>query len=63
MVAGWTGPVQVAKGEAEPARYADLDLAYVEACRTLPALALVRHDLALLWRTVTVIARGEGLRF
>jgi hypothetical protein len=25
--------------------------------------ALVRYDLQILWQTVTVIARGEGLNF
>jgi lipopolysaccharide/colanic/teichoic acid biosynthesis glycosyltransferase len=34
VVAGWTGPAQVQKGVTEPARYAELDLAYVEACRS-----------------------------
>ena len=63
FVAGWTGPVQVEKGLTEPARYSDLDLAYVRACGRDRAGAVVRRDLALLWRTVRVLARGEGLRF
>ena len=63
VVAGWTGPVQVSKGVAEPNGYTALDLAYVEACRTWSGGRLLLHDLALLWRTVNVLARGEGLRF
>ena len=63
FVAGWTGPAQVAKGVTEPAGYAKLDLEYVEACRNSSALRIVLRDLSLLWRTVLVIAKGEGLRF
>ena len=63
VVAGWTGPAQVQKGITEPAGYTDLDVAYVEACRTWSGARLVRHDLGILWRTVKVLARGEGLQF
>jgi len=63
VLAGWTGPAQVQKGITEPAGYTELDLAYVEACRTWPWARLLRHDLGILWRTVAVLARGEGLRF
>lgn len=63
VVAGWTGPAQVQKGITEPAGYTELDLAYVKACTTWPVLRLVRHDVRILWRTVQVLARGEGLRF
>ena len=59
--AGLTGPAQVTKGTA--ARYADLDLTYLERCRTLRGVALVRYDLEILWRTVRVMARGEGLSY
>jgi lipopolysaccharide/colanic/teichoic acid biosynthesis glycosyltransferase len=61
--AGWTGPVQVAKGLTEPEHYTALDLRYVDACRTWGSLRLVRYDLGLLWRTVKVLARGQGLQF
>ena len=63
VMAGWTGPAQVQKGITQPAGYTELDLAYVGMCRTLsgPRLALV--DVGLLWRTVKVIAKGEGLEF
>jgi lipopolysaccharide/colanic/teichoic acid biosynthesis glycosyltransferase len=63
VLPGWTGPVQVQKGIVEPGRYAELDLAYVEACRSWSGLRLARYDLELLWRTLKVLARGEGLTY
>jgi len=60
---GWTGPVQVQKGVVEPAGYTRLDLAYVDKCRTWSGLRLARYDLGILWQTLKVLARGEGLRF
>jgi lipopolysaccharide/colanic/teichoic acid biosynthesis glycosyltransferase len=63
VIAGWTGPAQVQKGITEPAGYTELDLAYVEACRTWTGARLLRYDLGMLWRTAKVIAKGEGLRF
>jgi lipopolysaccharide/colanic/teichoic acid biosynthesis glycosyltransferase len=63
FVAGWTGPAQVQKGVMESAGYTALDTEYVTACRTSSVLSLVRTDLALLWRTVVVMAKGEGLSF
>ena len=63
VLPGWTGPVQVQKGIVEPQGYTGLDLAYVEACRTLSGFRLVRYDLGILWRTVKVLARGEGLTY
>lgn len=63
VVAGWTGPAQVQKGVTEPAGYTELDLAYVEACRSWSGVRLVRHDLSILWQTVKVLARGEGLTY
>ena len=63
VVAGWTGPAQVQKGITESAGFTDLDLEYVESCRASSGLDLVRRDLGILWRTVKVLARGEGLRF
>jgi lipopolysaccharide/colanic/teichoic acid biosynthesis glycosyltransferase len=61
LTAGLTGPAQITKGSGQ--RYADLDLAYAERCRTLGGWALVRYDLEILLRTVGVIARGEGLSY
>ena len=59
--AGLTGPAQVTKGSG--VRFADLDLGYVEKLRTLSGLSLVRYDLRILWATVRVIVRGEGLSY
>jgi lipopolysaccharide/colanic/teichoic acid biosynthesis glycosyltransferase len=63
IMAGWTGPAQVQKGVTEPAGYAALDLAYVEACRAWSTNRLLRYDLGILWQTAKVIARGEGLSY
>lgn len=63
VVAGWTGPAQVQKGISEPAGYTELDLAYVEVCRTRSGRRLVRFDLGILWQTVKVLLRGEGLQY
>jgi lipopolysaccharide/colanic/teichoic acid biosynthesis glycosyltransferase len=59
--AGWTGPAQVSKGEV--GNFEALDVAYVERLRTCSGPALVRHDLAVLRRTVRTLLRGEGLRY
>jgi lipopolysaccharide/colanic/teichoic acid biosynthesis glycosyltransferase len=61
VAAGLTGLAQLTKGSDQ--RYADLDLAYIERCRTLGGWALVRYDLEILVRTVGVIARGQGLSY
>ncbi len=63
FVAGWTGPAQVEKGVIESSGYAVLDVAYVETCRSASVWEVVRTDLGFLWRTLVVIAKGEGLRF
>jgi lipopolysaccharide/colanic/teichoic acid biosynthesis glycosyltransferase len=59
--AGLTGLAQLTKGSDQ--RYADLDIAYIERSRTLGSWALVRYDVEILFRTVGVIARGEGLSY
>lgn len=61
--AGWTGPAQVQKGEVETSHFTQLDLAYVDAIRTWSGRRLVRYDVGILWRTVRVLLRGEGLRY
>lgn len=61
LPAGLTGPAQITKGSGQ--RFADLDLAYAERCRRLGSWALVRYDVAILLRTIGVIARGEGLSY
>ncbi|MDQ3380577.1 MAG: sugar transferase [Actinomycetota bacterium] len=63
VMPGWTGPVQVQKGIVEPGGYTKLDLAYVDACRSWSSLRLARQDLRILWLTVKVLVRGEGLTY
>ena len=63
VTAGWTGPAQVRKDVTEPEGYTKLDLDYVAACRTWTSGRLARYDLGILWQTLKLIARGEGLRF
>jgi len=59
--AGLTGPAQVTKGEAIP--FEEIDLRYLERYEGLSSWGLVGYDLQILWRTVVVIARGEGLNY
>jgi len=59
--AGLTGLAQLTKGSDQ--RYADLDIAYIERCRVLGGWGLVRYDLEIVFRTIRVIARGEGLSY
>jgi lipopolysaccharide/colanic/teichoic acid biosynthesis glycosyltransferase len=59
--AGLTGPAQVSKGSGRA--FLDLDLGYVHALRTLRPWRLLLLDLAVLRRTVRVLARGEGLEY
>jgi lipopolysaccharide/colanic/teichoic acid biosynthesis glycosyltransferase len=63
ITAGWTGPAQVQKDVTETSGYTQLDLDYVDACRNWNAARLLRYDLGMLWQTVRLMARGEGLRF
>lgn len=63
ILAGWTGPAQVTKGSSDVPGYAELDLRYVEACRTWGGWRLVVYDLGILVKTVGVLLRGQGLRF
>ena len=61
--AGWTGPAQVQKGITESAGSRSSTSSTSRRCRTWSGLGLVRRDLGILWQTVKVLARGEGLRF
>lgn len=61
VLAGLTGPAQVSKGSER--RFQDLDLEYVDRCKTLPGWSLIRYDVKVLFQTLRVIARGEGLNF
>jgi lipopolysaccharide/colanic/teichoic acid biosynthesis glycosyltransferase len=61
--AGWTGPAQIAKGSEDRVSYQELDLAYVDACRTLPPRRLLILDMKILAQTVRVLLRGQGLQY
>jgi lipopolysaccharide/colanic/teichoic acid biosynthesis glycosyltransferase len=61
-VVGWTGPAQLTKGMREPVEGTELDLAYLNAVETWSGARLVRYDLSILFRTVRVLLRGEGLQ-
>jgi lipopolysaccharide/colanic/teichoic acid biosynthesis glycosyltransferase len=63
FVAGWTGPAQVRKGVTESAGYTELDVAYVDMCRTRDGARLLRYDLGILLDTVRLLRRGEGLQY
>jgi lipopolysaccharide/colanic/teichoic acid biosynthesis glycosyltransferase len=63
VMAGWTGAAQVRKGVTETSGYAELDLDYVASLRRSGAARIVCRDLGILWQTVKVMARGEGLHF
>ena len=63
FIAGWTGPAQVQKGVAATSAYVTLDVAYVDFCRRGPASRVVWEDLRVLWRTLLVMAKGEGLAY
>ena len=62
VMAGWTGPAQVRKGIGADDD-AELDLAYAEACRAWRGTRLARFDLGILWQTIGVLRRGEGLDY
>lgn len=59
--AGLTGPAQVTKGDG--IRYEDLDLEYAARLSSLSSWALVRYDLQILRRTLSVMRRAEGLNY
>jgi len=63
VMAGWTGAAQVRKGLTESGGFTELDLEYVAAAKTTSGTALLRRDLRILWQTVKVMSRGEGLQF
>jgi lipopolysaccharide/colanic/teichoic acid biosynthesis glycosyltransferase len=63
ITAGWTGPAQVRKDSQAKSKATDLDLEYVELCRTLPGRQLVAHDLRVLWQSLRTVARARGLKY
>jgi lipopolysaccharide/colanic/teichoic acid biosynthesis glycosyltransferase len=63
ITAGWTGPAQVRKDSGTKAQSTALDLEYVQLCRTLGGLRLLRYDLGVLRQSIGTMLRGRGLRF
>ena len=63
ITAGWTGPAQVRKDIGTKGESTRLDLEYVELCRTLGGLELVRYDLGILRQSIATMLRGRGLQF
>jgi lipopolysaccharide/colanic/teichoic acid biosynthesis glycosyltransferase len=63
ITAGWTGPAQVRKDSGSKKQSTALDLEYVELCRTLPGLKLLRYDLGILRQSIGTMLRGRGLKF
>jgi lipopolysaccharide/colanic/teichoic acid biosynthesis glycosyltransferase len=63
ITAGWTGPAQVRKDIGSKGDSTRLDLEYVDLCRTLRGLELVRYDLGILHQSIATMLRGRGLQF
>jgi lipopolysaccharide/colanic/teichoic acid biosynthesis glycosyltransferase len=63
ITAGWTGPAQVRKDTGKKGESTRLDLEYVELCRTLGGLKLLRYDLGILRQSIATMLRGRGLQF
>jgi lipopolysaccharide/colanic/teichoic acid biosynthesis glycosyltransferase len=63
VIAGWTGPAQVRKDSKAKSRATELDLEYVELCRTLSGPQLVAHDLRVIGQSLRTVLRGRGLRY
>ena len=61
--AGWTGPAQVRKDLGKKGESTRLDLQYVDLCRTLGGLKLVRYDLGILRQSIATMLRGRGLQY
>jgi lipopolysaccharide/colanic/teichoic acid biosynthesis glycosyltransferase len=63
VIAGWTGPAQVRKDSKAKSKATELDLEYVELCRTLTGPQLVAHDVRVLGQSLRTVLRGRGLRY
>jgi lipopolysaccharide/colanic/teichoic acid biosynthesis glycosyltransferase len=63
VIAGWTGPAQVRKDSKAKAKATELDLEYVELCRTLSGRELVGHDLRVLGQSLRTVLRARGLKY
>jgi lipopolysaccharide/colanic/teichoic acid biosynthesis glycosyltransferase len=63
ITAGWTGPAQVRKDSRAKSDATRLDLEYVQLCRSVPGVELLRHDLRVLSQSIRTVLRARGLRF
>jgi lipopolysaccharide/colanic/teichoic acid biosynthesis glycosyltransferase len=63
VMAGWTGPAQVRKDTGAKSAATELDLEYIDLCRTLSGPQLVRHDIGVLRQSLRTVARARGLQF
>jgi lipopolysaccharide/colanic/teichoic acid biosynthesis glycosyltransferase len=63
VIAGWTGPAQVRKDSSAKSQATELDLEYVELCRTLTGVQLVRHDLKVIRQSLRTVLRARGLKY
>ena len=63
IYAGWIGPSQLQKGNPTPEDSVKLDLEYLNRCRTWSAWRLWRYDMKMLFQTMRLIMRGEGLAY
>ena len=61
VLAGWTGPAQLQKHATTLLASERLDLEYVAACSTNSAWGLWRLDLGILYRTLRLMTKGQGL--
>ncbi len=63
VMAGWTGPAQVRKDSKAKSRATELDLEYIELCRTLSGPQLVANDVHVISQSLRTVLRGRGLRY
>jgi lipopolysaccharide/colanic/teichoic acid biosynthesis glycosyltransferase len=63
ILAGWTGPSQLQKGNPTPQDSEKLDLSYLSRCRTSPRRDLWLYDIKVLLQTARVVLKGQGLTY
>ncbi len=59
--AGWTGPSQLQKGNPTPQDSEQLDLEYLNRCRTWSQWQLWQYDMSVLYQTARTLLEGKGL--